>query len=222
MTSFASSRPLPRLVIGALAALIVALGLAVELGALGRGSIDGTAVADVHRYVLHHRGIAMASRVSTDFGAPLTVDVLTVISAALLWLRGRAGDALFVASVRVATLVVDTLLKESVRRPRPTLANPLAHAHGFSFPSGHASGAASVYLPIAVVLMTFLPGPRRRVVIGAATLLCIAVATSRVLLGVHYPTDVIAGLSLGALLMLLLVPVRGWRAGRGQPTGARR
>jgi membrane-associated phospholipid phosphatase len=201
---------------------VAALGAAVEVGALGRGSIDWAAVTDAHRFAVHHPGVVQASRVITDFGSPVVVDVLAAVTATLLWLRRRVGDALFVVTVRLVTMGADTLLKNAIRRPRPTLPHPLAHAFSFSFPSGHASGAASVYLPVVAVLATALPEFARRASVAAATLLCLAVAGSRVVLGLHYPSDVIAGLALGVMFTLLFVPLRTWRPDRKVATDARR
>jgi undecaprenyl-diphosphatase len=196
----------------ALVAVLTASAVAVETGMFGPGSIDWRAVVNVHLFVLRHPAVADVSRVVTGFGSPWIVDAIAALAAIMLWWRGRAGDALFVAAVRVITLLTDVVLKESIRRPRPVLPHPLAHAHSFSFPSGHSSGAASVYLPLAVVLVSLLHGLPSRVVVAAASLLCLAVAASRVSLGLHYPSDVVAGVALGALVTCLLTPLRTWRA----------
>ena len=97
-------------------------------------------------------------------------------------------------------------LKEGIRRARPALAHPVAHAHGFSFPSGHAFGSAALYASLAVVLGPRVPFAAR---LALAVLPPLVVATTRVMLGVHFPSDVVAGLFAGwAVALLLAVPMR--------------
>jgi undecaprenyl-diphosphatase len=81
------------------------------------------------------------------------------------------------------------------------LPDPVAHASGFSFPSGHALGSAALYASLAVVATARVPMPARLVL---AVLPPVVVAATRVLLGVHFPSDVVAGLFLGWAIALLV------------------
>jgi len=96
----------------------------------------------------------------------------------------------------VLAVVVGTGLKDVVRRARPVLAHPFATAHGYAFPSGHALGSAALWASIALVA-------HRRGLLGRGPAIALAivvpvvVAATRVLLGVHFPSDVLAGLALG-------------------------
>ena len=90
--------------------------------------------------------------------------------------------------------VVNTLIKALVGRPRPTIVSHLAEASGSSFPSGHSFNSAVVYMGIALALaaLSARRGVRWSLIAGAAALTAL-IALSRVWLGVHYPSDVLAG-----------------------------
>lgn len=157
--------------------------------------MDGRIERAVHTFVLHHHWIASIARVLTHLGDPLVVTVATVLLAVALWFRRARRDALFVLATRLVALVVDTGLKDAVRRPRPVLVHPLAHAHGYSFPSGHALGSAALWATFA--FLAAARGLSRRWAIALAVAVPVVVAATRVILGVHYVTDVAAGLLLG-------------------------
>jgi membrane-associated phospholipid phosphatase len=102
----------------------------------------------------------------------------------------------FLVAVAIGQTLMSTLIKELVDRVRPT-ANPIAHTLGPSFPSGHTTGAAACFAAFALVLGRGRSRNVQSVLAGAAMFVAIAVAASRVLLGVHWLTDVIGGLALG-------------------------
>jgi membrane-associated phospholipid phosphatase len=157
--------------------------------------VDGQVERAIHSFVLHHRWIADVAKVVTHLGDPLVVTGLTVLVAVVLWFRRDRRLALFVVATRLAAIVVDALLKAVVHRPRPALPHPLAHAHGYSFPSGHALGSAAFWGSIALV--GHAKSLSRPVAIAVAVVVPVLVAATRVLLGVHYVTDVVGGLLLG-------------------------
>jgi membrane-associated phospholipid phosphatase len=181
-------------------AVAVALAISVSVGWLGPHSIDGRIVRAAQRLTLREHWALTASRAVTELGMPIIVDVLAVLLAVGLLLCRWLQAAGLVVAVRLATALVGNETKVILHRPRPAVPHPTVHAGGYSFPSGHAAGAASVYLPLAVLLL----GSRRRAVrrsavLGAVTI-CLLVAVSRVMLGVHFPSDVIAGVALGTAL----------------------
>jgi undecaprenyl-diphosphatase len=200
------------LLIGVPAAVAAGLLVAVTTGLLGGRSVDTRTVNAAHRFVLHHHGVLTAARAATTLGAPLVVDVAAAVAAVVLWLARRRVEAVFVVGVRFAAAGLSGLAKAAIARPRPALLRPVAHASGFSFPSGHATGAASLYLPLALVVVGLLRSAVARLAaVTVAGSVCLVVATTRVLLGVHYPSDVIAGLATGAL-----VTAAGWRLAAGR------
>lgn len=118
--------------------------------------------------------------------------------AALLFLKLRREAVLLAATV-MSGWAVNTALKLLVARPRPTLVPHLMEAGGNSFPSGHSFNSAAAYIAIALAFAAI--SARRSVrwtVIGTAMVLSLLIALSRVWLGVHYPSDAIAGWLGGA------------------------
>jgi membrane-associated phospholipid phosphatase len=102
----------------------------------------------------------------------------------------------FLLAVTIGQTLLSTQVKELVDRIRPT-ANPIAHTLGPSFPSGHTTGAAACFAAFALVLGRGRSRNTQAVLAGAAVFVACAVAASRVLLGVHWLTDVLGGLALG-------------------------
>jgi membrane-associated phospholipid phosphatase len=102
----------------------------------------------------------------------------------------------FLLVVTIGQTLMSTGIKELVDRIRPT-ANPIAHTLGPSFPSGHTTGAAACFAAFALVLGRGRSRNAQSLLAGAAVFVAIAVAASRVLLGVHWLSDVIGGLALG-------------------------
>lgn len=118
--------------------------------------------------------------------------------SALLFLRLRREAALLLGTL-LSGLLVELTLKVLVGRPRPQIVPHLTEAGGMSFPSGHSFNAALGFIAVALAFATF--SARRQVrwtIIGAAMAGSLLVAWSRVWLGVHFPTDVIAGWLGGA------------------------
>ena len=102
----------------------------------------------------------------------------------------------FLIAVTIGQTLMSTQIKNLLDRVRPT-ANPIAHTLGPSFPSGHTTGAAACFAAFALVLGRGRSRNVQSVLAGAAVFIAIAVAASRVLLGVHWLSDVIGGLALG-------------------------
>jgi undecaprenyl-diphosphatase len=120
-----------------------------------------------------------------------------VIALALLVLRRRSA-AVVAIGVPLAAFVTDTLLKLVFHRARPAGALiPLPQS--YSFPSGHATVAAATYLTIGLLLSDRLSGTRAKTLcVALCAVIAIAIGGSRVYLGVHYLSDVVGGLVLGA------------------------
>ncbi len=133
----------------------------------------------------------------TDLGGTTFIVVLTAAVAAWGWWRYRNWHvALFVISVAAGQALVNNGLKLIVDRSRPDISQ-LAGWAGSSFPSGHSAAAAGVYAAVALVLSLGASRRMRAVYAGGAFFIAAAVGATRALLGVHWLTDVIAGLAVG-------------------------
>ncbi|MGA0530663.1 phosphatase PAP2 family protein [Hansschlegelia sp. KR7-227] len=142
------------------------------------------------------------------------VTVLTLIAALVvsyLLVTARYANAALVLASVAGGAVLTGLLKNAFARPRPELVDHLVTVHSLSFPSGHAMASAVTYLTLGALLART---ERRRTVRGfifaVAGFLTLLIGVSRVFLGVHYPTDVLAGWSLGAAWALACWIVARW------------
>jgi undecaprenyl-diphosphatase len=131
--------------------------------------------------------------------------LLAPLSIAFLLLRRwkRPADDIALLVIAAGSALLPLVVKLIVARPRPTI-EPLGHLSSLSFPSEHTTQAAAIYLTVAIMLSQALTRGWREAAIVLGVLIAIAVAWSRVYLGVHYPTDVAAGLLLGWSWALLV------------------
>jgi undecaprenyl-diphosphatase len=160
-------------------------------------SADTRAVNSAHATFLSHHWLQQVTKAVTHLGAPIVVTAIAVVAAVAAATRRRWDLVVLIAAVRLLELGANGLAKALVDRPRPQTTGPVVHAVGASFPSGHAAGAAAIYGLMALLLMRGERRGLRVVLIAAAVVVVVAVAASRVLLGVHYPSDVTAGVFLG-------------------------
>jgi undecaprenyl-diphosphatase len=136
-------------------------------------------------------------------GLPAVAILLSALVAA--WARARVHDwvlGAFCPAAVIASVCAESVLKLLVRRARPTTA-VLAHVHGHSFPSGHAAAATALACS-AALLVVATQAPRRRVAVLALVTYAATVCVSRIVLGVHYLTDVVAGAALAVAIVLLM------------------
>jgi membrane-associated phospholipid phosphatase len=139
----------------------------------------------------------------TTLGSPLVLSVVTSIAVIVKWRKRQRGTALFLALTTAGGYGVQLALKQHYARARPLLTQAVQGAHGYSFPSGHATGSAVVLGALAYVIVRGKHTLHIKVFATIlAVLLLVAVCWSRVYLGVHWLTDVIAGASLGAVWLL--------------------
>lgn len=225
-TAPARSRPpTPALPRGRRAAGLVAALTVLVLAGWGIGelvrSLDAADLEAV-RDVAAQRTPAetTVAHVLSRLGSSLVIGPLAVVCCAALYRLAGPARALYLAVSTAGAVVIFNVDKLLTGRPRPPVAHLEAATHS-SFPSGHATTSAAFYLALVIVVAS-IGGARLRVAVtaAAAVLLVIGIAASRVYLGVHYPTDVAAGLVLGTAWTLAtaasLVPAsgRGPRLGR--------
>jgi membrane-associated phospholipid phosphatase len=199
--------------------LAVALGAFVVLSvltlAIGLDGLDAAALRAVGR--LRSPTLTAVARAVSDLGAAVWLAPAAIaIMAALLLLR-RARAALIVGLSLAGTEPIEIGLKALFGRPRPSALAPLVHVTSASYPSGHAMISAALAAGVSAACW----GTRWRwPVLALGVVYALAVSFSRVYLGVHYFTDVLAGILLAiawVALLELAIP-RKWR--RGQPPPA--
>ena len=139
----------------------------------------------------------------TALGSGTVLTLVVIVVAGLLIAQRHYLTALTTVLAALTGSLAVTLIKHHVGRARPTLVEHWATVHDLSFPSGHSASSACVYLTLAA-LATQVTAQRaaRRYVMAVAILLVGAIGVSRVYLGVHWPSDVLAGWSLGTLWAL--------------------
>jgi len=134
----------------------------------------------------------------TALGGPTVLGLVVFAAAGFLLLQRRYRTALFITITLFSGELVNSALKHAFNRPRPTVVPHLREAFSPSFPSGHAMESAIVYLTLGAMLMRMAENRLTKLYcLGMAILLTVLVGVSRVYLGVHYPTDVLGGWSIG-------------------------
>lgn len=154
----------------------------------------------------------------THLGGTQVIVVVAAVVAAWGWWRFRNGHvALFMVAVVAGQALVNNGLKWLVERDRPSL-NQLVDFSGSSFPSGHSAAAAATWSAVALVLTLHSGRYARTIAAALAAMIAAGVGATRALLGVHWFTDVVAGLSVGFGWFLVCVVVFGGRIMRfGEP-----
>jgi len=140
----------------------------------------------------------------TSLGSHAVVILVLAAAVVFLLLVRKPASALLMLLAGAGGIWWNGVLKHLFQRARPTVVPHLVAVDSASFPSGHALLSAAVYLSIAVLLARVVRGRLLKVyVIGVGTLLTLLIGFTRLLLGVHYPTDVLAGWLAGGLWALL-------------------
>lgn len=139
--------------------------------------------------------------------------VAILVAVGYLLLVRAWGSALMVPLILGGGLALNNLLKIGLGRPRPTLVAHVVEVQTLSYPRGHAMLSAVLYLTLGVLLAEAQKNPRAQLyILAVAIALTLIVGLSRVYLGVHWPTDVLAGWSIGAAFALAV-----WLAVRWGP-----
>ncbi len=217
--------PRPRLLAGA-AAMVASAVPVVLLALMVRDLADPLVRLDLRilrvttGWSLHHDWLRTAAEVGAIVLHPWVFRISVLVAALVLWRRAAQAAAMWAASTMVVGTLLGAVLKLIVSRARPSLDAPVATATGFSFPSGHALNAAlGVSLLVALLWRPACDRGRRALLLGVGALLIVATGVDRVLLGVHFPSDVVAGWLVGVLVVVsswvAFGPVLRERARRG-------
>ena len=198
------SRPLPPLLPGL---ALIAAGLAVLLiGAVATSrypfAFDRTIIVGLRQWS-GPSWLPKAAGDITALGGGVVLTLVVVIVAGFLLVQRLWLTALATVLATLTGGGVVDLVKGVVLRARPDLVPHLVSANGYSFPSGHATSSAVVYLTLASLASQVTPDRTARLyLLVVAVLLVGAIGCSRVYLGVHWPSDVLAGWSFGTLWAL--------------------
>jgi undecaprenyl-diphosphatase len=201
--------------------------LLLALAALGLAAHIAEEVADGDTFV-SDRAILLALRHADNPAVPVgpawllqaAIDLSALGGWTLLWmfglgaavyllLRRRRYEAAWLAVALAGASIFDALLKSVFHRARPEVVPHLAMVSNASFPSGHAMISAAAYMSIGLMLAETDPRPAGRVFLMAfASLLVVLIGCSRVYLGVHWPSDVVAGWCFGSVWALAVYGVQ--------------
>jgi undecaprenyl-diphosphatase len=152
----------------------------------------------------------------TALGSVSVLTLITVLVTGFLLLERKFRAAGFIVGAIIGGTALNQFLKSCFNRDRPEVVPHLVEFSNSSYPSGHSMLSAIVYLTLASVAAQTVPNRWTRVyLISAALLLAFLVGLSRVIVGVHYPTDVLAGWIAGTAWALLCGTVASWLRHRG-------
>jgi undecaprenyl-diphosphatase len=153
----------------------------------------------------------------TSFGSVAMLGFIFFATVGYLLLARKRAAALFMLVAVGGGQLLSTGLKIAFERPRPEIVPHAVHVFTASFPSGHAMLSAVTYLTLGTLLTRLLPERRIQIyILALAVFLTFMVGLSRVYLGVHYPTDVVAGWLVGAGWAIMCWIIALWLQQRGQ------
>lgn len=156
----------------------------------------------VHDWIVTRRGsdATLFFTVMTTVGGPAGVGVISGIALIALVIAGRYRWVIYLAVTAGGGGLLDMELKRYFARARPDVAEMLRLAHGYSFPSGHALGSTVVFGALAYIASRVIPSwGGKAAAIALAIVLILSISLSRVYLGVHWGSDIIAGMTAGAV-----------------------
>jgi len=152
-----------------------------------------------------------AVRDVSAMGSAAVLGLITAAVTGFLVLDGKRHMAGFATASVITGMVVSVLLKDVFQRPRPEIVPHVAYASNTSFPSGHSMMSALTYLTLAALLARSQERKRlKSYFFLLAALITLMVGVSRVYLGVHWPTDVLAGWMAGAIWAILCSLAARW------------
>jgi undecaprenyl-diphosphatase len=161
-----------------------------------------------------------AARDVTALGSTIVLGIVLFAVVGYMFIARKRAEAWLMLGAVLGGVALNNILKFSFARPRPDLVAPAARVFTPSFPSGHATMSAIAYLTLGALLAhTHASRPMRIYFMSLAALLTVLVGLSRVYLGVHYPTDVLAGWCIGTAWAMACWVLMTWlqREGRVDP-----
>jgi undecaprenyl-diphosphatase len=178
-------------------------------------SVDGDVSRTTHRWAVADPDVTQAFRILTDWvWDPLTMRLLcAAVALWLVWRRAAWWTAVWLVTVSAVGTALQQGLKAALGRERPVWTDPVDSAHYAAYPSGHALTATVVLGLLLWLLHRHGAGPVLwRTAMSVALVSVVGVGLTRVWLGVHWPTDVVGGWLMGAMLVSLAIAAHvRWR-----------
>ena len=197
-TATATRGRLTPLAVVTVAALVFGLLLVfVRLQWAPLESADHTAAARINDLIAGHAALVSVVKAVTWLGSDGVLWTVIGVAAVALAIRRRWRLAIYLLVAGAGALILDPVLKSLVGRLRPVVAHPVAYGGGDSFPSGHSLGSIVCYGALFLVFLPATRGRWRRVFIAVIATLIALIGISRILLGVHFISDVLGGWALG-------------------------
>jgi membrane-associated phospholipid phosphatase len=179
--------------------------------------LDGSVANGLNHWVHDSPNTVRALEAVSWMGRPPMLWTVVAIAALVAWRHHARRITTYLLVTTTAGGILSSVVKVLVDRPRPEVDHPIVTALGKSFPSGHALSSTVCY---GAVLLAYLPviAPRwRRLAVVATAGLVLAIGTSRLLLGVHFLSDVLAGFVLGGAWLIAATAIfETWRVERGR------
>ncbi len=198
---------------GILAGILIFATIALLVHSGATASFDRDLLLAMRRPDLSLRGspaFQVAARDITSLGGDVLLTLITAVTAGFLALDGKRRMAVFLGASILTGSLLSTFLKDLFHRPRPEIVPHAVYASSGSFPSGHSMLSAITYLTLGALLAR---SHRRRTLkiyfVTLAIFLTLLVGISRIYLGVHWPTDVLAGWTAGAVWALVCWLIAG-------------
>lgn len=189
--------------------LFAGLAFAVALGDPGRIAAIDTELAEQMQAHVSPTLLATLATV-TSLGSEAWITGASLLVLFVLLLRGEWWLSLIWAIAQLGLLPLTYGIKSVVERPRPLHGHGFVVEHGWSFPSGHAMGAMVFYGMLAYVALRLLPVRWHRAIIATCVLMVGVIGGSRIVLQVHYLSDVVAGYALGLAWLVICMAAAEW------------
>ena len=186
--------------VGGLIVAVIGAALFVTVASHVRsGSTQAFDESVIRWLAAHHTPALDAAMVEiTALGTGVVVLMIVAVAGLFLVLTGHKYSAILLLASTFGGIVLNAVLKLGFDRPRPTIVIPAVHTASSSFPSGHAMSAAIVYVTVAYLAARLHKKKWARWLVMTAAIIIVAlISLSRMYLGVHYPSDVLAGVVVG-------------------------